>query len=72
MRHPVESEQSPLKLTGNEVLNIPFYELNRHIAELPANRQYLLYCDHGTMSRMHAVHLKVQGYENIKVYAPAS
>jgi thiamine biosynthesis protein ThiI len=72
VRHPVESEQSPLKLTGNEVLNIPFYELNRHIAELPANRQYLLYCDHGTMSRMHAVHLKVQGYENIKVYAPAS
>ena len=53
-------------------LNIPFYELNRKVPELPANRQYLLYCDRGAMSRMHAVHLKAAGHENIKVYAPAA
>lgn len=72
VRHPSEGEQSPLQLTGNEILSIPFYELNRKVSELPANRQYLLYCDKGTMSRMHAVHLKAEGHENIKVYAPAS
>ncbi|MBK1886451.1 MULTISPECIES: tRNA uracil 4-sulfurtransferase ThiI [Marinobacter] len=72
VRHPSEGEQSPLMLTGNEILKIPFYELNRKVPELPANRQYLLYCDRGAMSRMHAVHLKAEGHENIKVYAPAS
>ncbi|GGE61669.1 tRNA sulfurtransferase [Streptosporangium jomthongense] len=72
VRHPAEGEHSPLKLTGNEILKIPFYELNRKVGELPPERQYLLYCDRGTMSRMHAVHLKAEGHENIKVYAPAS
>ncbi|WP_100637940.1 tRNA uracil 4-sulfurtransferase ThiI [Marinobacter salexigens] len=72
VRHPAEREQSPLVLTGNEIMHIPFYELNRKVPELPANRQYLLYCDRGTMSRMHAVHLKAEGHENVKVYAPAS
>lgn len=72
VRHPSEGEQSPLTLTNNEILQIPFYELNQKIEELPANRQYLLYCDKGTMSRMHAVHLKAEGHDNIKVYAPAS
>lgn len=70
VRHPAEAEQSPLKLTGNEILQIPFYELGRRIAELPGSRQYLLYCDRGTMSRMHAVNLKADGHANIKVYAP--
>eukprot|EP00163_Fabomonas_tropica_P000075 TRINITY_DN10068_c0_g3_i1.p2 TRINITY_DN10068_c0_g3~~TRINITY_DN10068_c0_g3_i1.p2 ORF type:complete len:485 (-),score=101.47 TRINITY_DN10068_c0_g3_i1:611-2065(-) len=72
VRHPSEGEQSPLTLTNNEILQIPFYELNQKIEELPVNRQYLLYCDKGTMSRMHAVHLKAEGHDNIKVYAPAS
>ncbi|MBW0147791.1 tRNA uracil 4-sulfurtransferase ThiI [Marinobacter arenosus] len=72
VRHPSEGEQSPLMLTNNEVVQIPFYELNQQIAELPADRQYLLYCDRGSMSRMHAGHLKAEGHDNIKVYAPAS
>ena len=71
VRHPFEGEQSPLKLTNNEVMQIPFYELNQKIAELPGDRQYLLYCDRGAMSRMHAGHLKSEGHANIKVYAPA-
>ncbi|MCK0163503.1 tRNA uracil 4-sulfurtransferase ThiI [Marinobacter sp. S6332] len=72
VRHPAEGELSPLVLTGNEVLKIPFYELSRKVAELPSNRQYLLYCDRGTMSQMHAVNLKSDGHANVKVYAPAS
>jgi thiamine biosynthesis protein ThiI len=71
VRHPSEEERSPLALTNNEVLKIPFYEISQQIAGLPANRQYLLYCDRGTMSRMHAGHLKADGHGNVKVYAPA-
>ena len=72
VRHPAEGEQSPLRMTNNRVMQIPFYELNQHIRTLPAEKQYLLYCDRGTMSRMHAGHLKAEGHTNIKVYAPAS
>ncbi|MEA1080499.1 tRNA uracil 4-sulfurtransferase ThiI [Marinobacter qingdaonensis] len=72
VRHPSEGERAPLKLTNNQVLEIPFYELNQQMGELPEDRQYLLYCDRGSMSRMHAGHLKAEGHDNVKVYAPAS
>lgn len=72
VRHPSEEERSPLTLTNNEILKIPFYELNQQMSDLPANRQYLLYCDRGTMSRMHAGHLKAEGHGNVKVYTPAA
>ena len=71
VRHPAEGEQSPLTMTNNRVMQIPFYELNQHMDSLPQDTQYLLYCDRGTMSRLHAGHLKAGGYANIKVYAPA-
>lgn len=70
VRHPDEEQRAPLKLTNNEVINIPFYELNQRVDGLGRDRQYLLYCDKGTMSRMHAGHLKAEGHSNIKVYAP--
>ena len=70
VRHPSEEERSPLTLTNNDVLKMPFYELNQEFESLPQGRQYLLYCDRGTMSRMHAVHLKAEGHDNVKVYAP--
>lgn len=70
IRHPVEAERAPLVLTSNEILHIPFYELSQHLGDLPANGQYLLYCDQGAMSQLHAGHLKAQGYANIRVYTP--
>lgn len=71
VRHPAEGEASPLKLSSNQVVEIPFYELNEQIQALPRDQQYLLYCGHGTMSRMQASNLKAEGHDNIKVYAPA-
>ncbi|WP_165857362.1 tRNA uracil 4-sulfurtransferase ThiI [Marinobacter sp. JSM 1782161] len=71
VRHPNEEERSPLHLTNNQILHIPFYELNQRVEELADNQRYLLYCDKGTMSRMHAGHLKATGRDNILVYAPA-
>lgn len=70
VRHPAEGERAPLILNGNRVVQIPFYELGQEMARLPRDQQYLLYCDRGTMSQLHAGHLKAGGYTNIKVYAP--
>lgn len=70
IRHPGEEERSPLTLTNNEILHIPFYELNERFAELSVQRRYLLYCDKGTMSRLHAGHLKAAGHVNVMVFAP--
>ena len=70
VRHPDEEERSPLKLTSNEVVSIPFYELHNRFAELQADKSYMLYCDKGMMSRLHAAHLKELGYDNVWVYRP--
>ena len=70
IRHPEQEEQKPLELTNNEVIQVPFYELNARFASLPQGRRYLLYCDHGTMSAMHADHLKAVGHDNVVVYEP--
>ncbi|KZZ47069.1 hypothetical protein A3755_16865 [Oleiphilus sp. HI0085] len=70
IRHPDEVEKSPLVLTNNEIKNIAFYELMSKLDQLEADQQYLLYCEKGTMSQLHASHLKGMGYEKIGVYAP--
>lgn len=73
IRHPDEEEGSPLTLSDAdkvEVQCIPFYELRTRFAELSSHRQYLLYCDKGIMSRLHASHLRDAGYLNVSVYRP--
>lgn len=70
VRHPSEEERKPLKLANVEIQKIPFYELHGQFAELDKTRSYLLYCDKGIMSRLHASHLVEQGYQNVKVYRP--
>lgn len=72
VRHPSEEERAPLALTNNEVLKIPFYELSQQLSVLSGDRQYLLYCDRGTMSRLHAGHLRADGHSNVNVYTPAA
>lgn len=70
IRHPDECERLPLVLTNNEIQAIPFYELMSKVEKLDLSRTYLLYCEKGTMSQMHASHLKGMGYEHIAVYTP--
>ncbi|MBE0486715.1 tRNA uracil 4-sulfurtransferase ThiI [Marinobacter sp.] len=72
VRHPSEEERAPLSLTNNEVIKIPFYELSQQLSALSGDRQYLLYCDRGTMSRLHAGYLRAEGHSNVKVYTPAA
>jgi len=69
IRHPHEVENAPLVLTNNDVLTIPFYELESKKIDLDSDTTYLLYCQKGTMSQIHAHHLIEQGMTNIKVFA---
>ncbi len=70
IRHPDEEEESPLQIEGIEVMKIPFYSLETEFSGLDSNRQYLLYCPKGVMSQLHALYLKEQGYDNVKIYSP--
>lgn len=71
VRHPDEVDRKPLKLAASEVQTIPFYELHSRFAQLDQSRTYMLFCDKGVMSRLHASHLVEQGFENVKVYRPS-
>jgi thiamine biosynthesis protein ThiI len=71
IRHPDEAEDRPLELSGVEVQTLPFFALNSRFKELDHTRQYLLYCDKGVMSRLHAHHLLSEGHANVRVYRPS-
>ncbi|MCW8883828.1 MAG: tRNA 4-thiouridine(8) synthase ThiI [Motiliproteus sp.] len=72
IRHPDEEELSPLEVEDVEVLKMPFYSLASKYPELDQQKEYLLYCPKGVMSQLHALYLKEQGFNNIKVYRPGS
>jgi thiamine biosynthesis protein ThiI len=69
VRHPDEEELKPL-VSDSEILKIPFYKLTAEFSQLSADVQYLLYCDKGVMSQLHASNLKEDGHDNIGVYRP--
>ncbi len=66
LRYPLEDEDK-LKFANNEVINIPFYAIEKRFNELDQNQQYLLYCDKGLMSELHASNLIDNGFGNVKV-----
>ena len=68
IRHPSEQEINPLLLDEKiKSINIPFYSLSSQFNELAQGKDYLLYCEKGMMSRLHATHLMEQGFENVSV-----
>ncbi|MBX8469180.1 tRNA 4-thiouridine(8) synthase ThiI [Pseudomonas sp. RIT778] len=71
IRHPDAAEDDPLELASIEVQTMPFYAVNARFKELDPTRQYLLYCDKGVMSRLHAHHLLSEGHANVRVYRPS-
>ncbi|GLP96807.1 tRNA uracil 4-sulfurtransferase ThiI [Paraferrimonas sedimenticola] len=70
IRPPEEQEEAPLDMPGTEVRILPFYKLGSQFADLDQERTYLLYCDRGVMSKLQALYLQEQGFENVKVYRP--
>ncbi|NVJ62304.1 MAG: tRNA 4-thiouridine(8) synthase ThiI [Gammaproteobacteria bacterium] len=67
IRHPEEQEKNPLQLLNNEIIKIPFYSISKRFEDLDSEKNYLLYCDKGVMSKVQAHHLKIQGFTNVKV-----
>lgn len=57
--------------TECENIKIPFHKLKTEFAKLPKDKEYLLYCEKGIMSQLHAQYLKdAHNCENIRVYRP--
>ena len=70
IRSPEEEDDNSLEIDGVEVKHIPFYKLGTQFGDLDQAKTYLLYCDRGVMSRLQALYLQEQGFNNVKVYRP--
>lgn len=68
IRREDEVAASALDIAG--VLAIPFYELNHHFKGLDPSEDYVLYCEKGVMSQLHAQYLRDAGFNNVRVYRP--
>ncbi|WP_321777668.1 tRNA uracil 4-sulfurtransferase ThiI [Sulfurimonas sp.] len=56
-----------------ETINIPFHRLKSEFPKLPQDKEYLLYCEKGIMSQLHAQYLRDEyKCENVRVYRPAN
>jgi thiamine biosynthesis protein ThiI len=70
IRSPDEEDDNPLEIEGVDIQHLPFYKLGTKFGDLDQSKTYLLYCDRGVMSRLQALYLKEQGFDNVKVYRP--
>jgi thiamine biosynthesis protein ThiI len=65
-----EQQKKPLNLPGVEIIMVPFFQLSKQFLSFDQSRNYLLYCEQGVMSQLHALHFKDQGFKNVGVYRP--
>ncbi|HHO65229.1 MAG TPA: tRNA 4-thiouridine(8) synthase ThiI [Epsilonproteobacteria bacterium] len=57
--------------TTCESIKIPFHKLKSEFKKLPKDKEYLLYCDKGIMSQLHAQYLRdAEEVTNVRVYRP--
>lgn len=70
IRHPDEIIRKPLSAGAAEIQTTPFYLLQQNYRTLDQQKHYLLYCDKGVMSQLHAELLCEQGFENLGMYRP--
>jgi len=57
--------------TSCESIKIPFHRLKSEFKKLPQDKEYLLYCEKGIMSQLHAQYLRdAQDAKNVRVYRP--
>ena len=72
VRHPDDAERRPLSIRGNQIIPLPFFNLRKSTDQLDKQQSYLLYCDKGIMSRLHADTLSKQGFIKVGVFTPHS
>ncbi|GMU46769.1 MAG: hypothetical protein AMXMBFR26_15510 [Porticoccaceae bacterium] len=70
IRHPDECERRPLRAGNARIEAVPFYRLEPFFRDRPKDSAFLLYCDKGLMSRLHAELLVAQGFSRVAVYRP--
>ena len=57
--------------TACKSIKIPFHKLKTEFQKLPQDKEYLLYCEKGVMSQLHAQYLRdAQDVKNVRVYRP--
>ncbi len=57
--------------TSCKSIKIPFHKLKSEFKKLPQDREYLLYCEKGIMSQLHAQYLRdAEDAKNVRVYRP--
>ncbi|MGC6408662.1 tRNA uracil 4-sulfurtransferase ThiI [Bisgaard Taxon 45] len=66
IRSPEETDEKPLELENVQFM--PFYKLSSQFSTLDQSKNYLLYCERGVMSKLQALYLKEQGFNNVKVF----
>ncbi len=70
IRHPDEGGGKPLSVGSAQIEVAPFYRLQNYFDSVPIDASYLLYCDKGVMSRLHAELLVERGFTRVGVYRP--
>jgi tRNA uracil 4-sulfurtransferase len=53
IREESEIKKKPLKIINNELLIIPFFEINHKYKNLDQTKKYLFYCEKGILSNLH-------------------
>jgi len=57
--------------TSFKSIKIPFHKLKKEFPKLEQDKEYLLYCEKGIMSQLHAQYLRDEyKCENVRVYRP--
>jgi len=73
VRHPDEVRNRPVRKAeypDNEIIQMPYFRVQKEFAQTDSKKRHLLYCDRGVMSRLHAELLLQAGYRNVGVYRP--
>ena len=70
VRPSLEQQKKPLNLPGIDIITVPFFIINKQFGTFDQGRNYLLYCEKGVMSQLHALHIQDQGFKNVGVYRP--
>ena len=67
----IRPEEETISSELCETIKIPFHKLKTEFKKLPQNREYLLYCEKGVMSQLHAQYLNdAQKDIKVRVYRP--
>jgi thiamine biosynthesis protein ThiI len=66
----IRAEDVCIETTGKSI-KIPFHKLKTEFKKLPQDKEYLLYCEKGIMSQLHAQYLRdAEDAKNVRVYRP--